>query len=81
MATPARSQPPPSRSSRRSTRSASGTATPSDLRAWFKALYEILLGQTEGPRFGTFVAFYGPAETAALIRQVLGGRRIDQPAA
>ena len=52
----------------------------SDLRAWFKALYEILLGQTEGPRFGTFVAFYGPAETAALIRQVLGGRRIDQPA-
>jgi lysyl-tRNA synthetase class 1 len=53
----------------------------SDLRAWFKALYEILLGQTEGPRFGTFVAFYGAAETAALIRQVLGGRRIDQPAA
>jgi lysyl-tRNA synthetase class 1 len=53
----------------------------SDLRAWFKALYEILLGQTEGPRFGTFVAFYGPVETAALIRQVLGGRRIDQPAA
>jgi lysyl-tRNA synthetase class 1 len=53
----------------------------SDLRAWFKALYEILLGQSEGPRFGTFVAFYGAAETAALIRQVLGGRRIDQPAA
>jgi len=52
-----------------------------NLRAWFKALYEILLGQTEGPRFGTFVAFYGPAETAALIRQVLDGRRIDQPAA
>jgi lysyl-tRNA synthetase, class I len=52
-----------------------------DLRGWFKALYEILLGQTEGPRFGSFVAFYGPAETAALIRQVLAGRRIDQPAA
>jgi lysyl-tRNA synthetase class 1 len=52
-----------------------------NLRAWFKSLYEILLGQTEGPRFGTFVAFYGPTETAALIRQVLGGRRIDQPAA
>jgi lysyl-tRNA synthetase class 1 len=52
-----------------------------NLRAWFKALYEILLGQTEGPRFGTFVAFYGPAETAALIRRVLDGRRIDQPAA
>ena len=52
-----------------------------NLRGWFKSLYEILLGQTEGPRFGTFVAFYGPAETAALIRQVLDGRRIDQPAA
>ncbi len=51
------------------------------LRGWFQALYEILLGQTEGPRFGTFVAFYGPAATAALIEQVLAGRRIDQPAA
>ena len=40
-----------------------------DLRAWFRALYEILLGQSEGPRFGSFVAYYGPAETAALIRQ------------
>ncbi len=52
-----------------------------NLRAWFQALYEILLGQSEGPRFGTFVAFYGPAATAALIEQVLAGRRIDQPAA
>jgi lysyl-tRNA synthetase class 1 len=52
-----------------------------NLRAWFQALYEILLGQTEGPRFGTFVAFYGPAATAALIEQVLAGRPIDQPAA
>ena len=52
-----------------------------NLRGWFQALYEILLGQTEGPRFGTFVAFYGAAATAALIEQVLTGRRIDQPAA
>jgi lysyl-tRNA synthetase, class I len=52
-----------------------------NLRGWFQALYEILLGQREGPRFGTFVAFYGPAATAALIEQVLAGRRIDQPAA
>ena len=51
------------------------------LRQWFQALYEVLLGQSEGPRFGTFVAFYGPAETTALIRQVLEGRRLDQPAA
>jgi lysyl-tRNA synthetase, class I len=52
-----------------------------DLRAWFKSLYEILLGQTEGPRFGSFVAYYGPAETAALIRRALDGRPLDSPAA
>ena len=52
-----------------------------DLRAWFRALYEILLGQSEGPRFGSFVAFYGPAETTSLIRRVLDGERPDQPAA
>jgi lysyl-tRNA synthetase class 1 len=52
-----------------------------DLRAWFRALYEILLGQSEGPRFGSFVAFYGPAETTSLIRRVLNGDRPDQPAA
>jgi lysyl-tRNA synthetase class 1 len=52
-----------------------------DLRAWFKGLYEILLGQSEGPRFGSFVAFYGPAETTALIRRVLRGERPDQSAA
>jgi lysyl-tRNA synthetase, class I len=52
-----------------------------DLRAWFRALYEILLGQSEGPRFGSFVAFYGPADTTALIRRVLRGERPDQSAA
>jgi lysyl-tRNA synthetase class 1 len=52
-----------------------------DLRAWFRALYEILLGQSEGPRFGSFVAFYGPAETTSLIRRVLNGERPDQPPA
>ena len=34
-----------------------------NLRDWFRALYEVLLGQSEGPRFGTFVAIYGTAET------------------
>ena len=32
-------------------------------------------------RFGSFVAFYGPAETTALIRRVLRGERPDQSAA
>ena len=52
-----------------------------NLRDWFKALYEILLGQSAGPRFGSFVAFYGPAETKALIDQVLSGEELGKPAA
>jgi len=37
------------------------------LRAWFQALYEVLLGQTQGPRFGSFAAIYGLGNTIALI--------------
>lgn len=37
------------------------------LRDWFRTLYEVLLGQSEGPRFGSFVAVYGVANTQALI--------------
>jgi len=41
------------------------------LRSWFGCLYEVLLGQKEGPRFGGFVALYGVAETVALIEAAL----------
>jgi lysyl-tRNA synthetase class 1 len=44
-----------------------------NLRDWFKALYEILLGQEQGPRMGSFIALYGISETVALIRRVLAG--------
>jgi len=37
------------------------------LKDWFGCLYQVLLGQQEGPRFGGFVALYGIAETVALI--------------
>ena len=43
------------------------------LRDWFKALYEVLLGASDGPRFGGFVALYGLAETVALIDRALAG--------
>jgi lysyl-tRNA synthetase, class I len=43
------------------------------LRDWFKALYEVLFGQSAGPRFGSFAALYGCRETAALIRRALAG--------
>jgi lysyl-tRNA synthetase class 1 len=44
-----------------------------NLRDWFKALYEVLLGQSQGPRFGGFIALYGVEETVALIDKALNG--------
>ncbi len=44
-----------------------------NLRDWFKALYEVLLGQSQGPRFGSFTALYGIEETADLIDRGLAG--------
>jgi lysyl-tRNA synthetase class 1 len=43
------------------------------LRDWFRALYELLLGQSAGPRIGSFIALYGLNETVALIERVLAG--------
>jgi lysyl-tRNA synthetase class 1 len=45
-----------------------------ELRAWFSCLYELLLGQSEGPRFGAFAAIYGVPETIGLIRTALARR-------
>ncbi|MCP5361090.1 MAG: lysine--tRNA ligase [Hyphomicrobiales bacterium] len=47
-----------------------------NLRDWFKALYEILLGQEQGPRMGSFIALYGVNETLQLIRRVLRGESL-----
>ncbi|HVY89287.1 MAG TPA: lysine--tRNA ligase [Hyphomonadaceae bacterium] len=41
------------------------------LRAWFTAIYEVCLGQSQGPRFGGFIALYGVKESAKLIRDSL----------
>jgi lysyl-tRNA synthetase class 1 len=46
---------------------------PGVAQAFFSGLYQILLGQEKGPRFGSFVALYGIAETRALIRAALDG--------
>ncbi|MBF9030502.1 lysine--tRNA ligase [Rhodobacterales bacterium HKCCE3408] len=46
------------------------------LRNWFKALYEVLLGASQGPRFGGFAALYGVDETVRLIEDGLAGRLI-----
>ncbi len=47
------------------------------LRAWFQALYEVLLGQTQGPRFGSFAAIYGLDRTITLIERALAGEDLS----
>ncbi|HRK19354.1 MAG TPA: lysine--tRNA ligase [Hyphomicrobiaceae bacterium] len=47
--------------------------TKETLRSWFQAIYEVLLGQSQGPRFGGFIELYGVPETRALIARALAG--------
>jgi lysyl-tRNA synthetase class 1 len=44
--------------------------------AWFSTLYQLLLGQERGPRFGSFVAIYGIPETRERIGKVLAGEPV-----
>ena len=45
---------------------------------WFNMLYQVLLGENRGPRFGSFVALYGVAETRALIARALSGALVSE---
>ena len=47
------------------------------LRAWFQGLYEVLLGQSQGPRFGNFAALFGLDRTIELIERALGGEDLS----
>ena len=42
--------------------------------AFFQMIYQVLIGQERGPRFGSFVALYGIEETRALIDRALEGK-------
>jgi len=44
------------------------------LRDWFKGIYQVLLGDDQGPRFGSFIALFGVAETRQLIADALAGK-------
>jgi lysyl-tRNA synthetase, class I len=48
---------------------------------WFNMLYQVLLGEERGPRFGSFVALYGVEETRALIAAALSGALVAASAA
>jgi lysyl-tRNA synthetase class 1 len=50
-----------------------------NLRQWFKALYEVLLGHSQGPRFGSFIELYGIDETRQLIERALKGELAKTP--
>ncbi len=47
-----------------------------NLRDWFRAIYEVLLGSPQGPRFGGFIALYGVPETVVLIDRALAGELV-----
>ena len=42
-----------------------------NLRDYFKELYQILLGQEEGPRLGSFIQLFGVEKTRELIQTVI----------
>ena len=48
-----------------------------NLRDWFKACYQILLGQDQGPRMGSFIGLYGVEETITLIDRALKGEDLN----
>ena len=45
-------------------------------QSWFNMLYQVLLGEERGPRFGSFAALYGIANTRALIAKALKGELV-----
>ena len=49
-----------------------------NLKDWFGCLYEILLGQQQGPRMGSFILLYGLEETIDLLDRVLAGEDLSQ---
>ena len=54
-------------------KSKSPDGRPGVSQAWFSTIYGVLLGEARGPRFGSFIALYGVAETRALIERALAG--------
>lgn len=59
-------------------KSKSPDGRPGVSQQWFSMLYQILLGAERGPRFGSFAALYGVAETRALIAKGLSGGLIAE---
>ena len=48
---------------------------------WWKAIYQVMFGEDQGPRFGSFAAIYGLSNTRALIAKALAGDLVTEHAA
>jgi lysyl-tRNA synthetase class 1 len=53
----------------------------SSLKDWFRALYQIILGQDEGPRMGSFIALYGIDETVRMLSEIIAGAAAEASSA
>ncbi len=45
---------------------------------WWKAVYQVMFGEEQGPRFGSFAAIYGIDNTRALIAKALAGELVKE---
>ena len=54
---------------------------PGVAKTWFASIYNVLFGEAQGPRFGSFIALYGVAGTRALIEKALSGALVAEHAA
>jgi lysyl-tRNA synthetase class 1 len=59
-------------------KSKSPDGRPGVSKIWFETIYQILLGEQRGPRFGSFIALYGVEETRELIAKALAGELIAE---
>jgi lysyl-tRNA synthetase class 1 len=62
-------------------KSKSPDGRPGVSQAWFSSIYNVLLGEARGPRFGSFIALYGVTETRALIAKALAGDLVREHSA
>jgi len=54
------------------------TARPGVSNEFFNMVYAVLLGESQGPRLGSFIAIYGLEETRALIDKALAGELLRE---
>ena len=49
-----------------------------NLKDWFSAFYQVILGQDQGPRLGSFIKFYGIEKTVILLEDKLINEKVKK---